>query len=103
VVGLLGVELLEESGGELGVFSGEGVKFMVGRGGGVDRWVRVARHHSAMVDAEGVVAEGSVGLAVLEWGLVLGFVAFGSILGDGWFEGVIVKVPHWQGQVPVEG
>ncbi len=56
-----------------------------------------------MVDAEGVVAEGSVGLAVLEWGLVLGFVAFGSILGDGWFEGVIVKVPHWQGQVPVEG
>ena len=42
MAGLPGVEPLEEVGGELGVFSDEGVKLMVGRGGGVDGGVRVA-------------------------------------------------------------
>jgi len=39
VAGLSVVELLEEVGGELGVFPDEGVELMVGRGGGVDGWV----------------------------------------------------------------
>ncbi len=36
MAGLLVVELLEEVGGKLGIFPNEGVKFMVGRGWGVD-------------------------------------------------------------------
>ena len=39
---LLIVEFLEEVGGELGIFSDEGVKLMVGRGGGVDGRVGVS-------------------------------------------------------------
>jgi len=71
VVGLPGIELLKEVGGKLGIFSDEGVKLMVGRGRGVDGGVRVARHWLMMEDAEGVTAEGGVGLTVLKWGLLL--------------------------------
>ncbi len=36
MVGLSVIEFLEEVGGELGIFSNEGVELMVGRGGEVD-------------------------------------------------------------------
>ena len=66
MVGLLVIELLEELGGEGGVFSNKHVELMVGRCRGVDRWVGVFGHSLSVVDAEGVSAEGSVGLAVFK-------------------------------------
>jgi len=42
VLGLAVIELLEEVGGELGVFSDERVELVVGRRWGVDGWVGVS-------------------------------------------------------------
>jgi len=54
-------------------------------------------------DAEGVSAEGGVGLAMLERGLLSGFAALGPLSRCGWFGGVdVVEVPHWRWEVPVE-
>ena len=74
MVGLLVVELLEEFGGEGGVFSNEGERFIGGHGG-VDGQVGVTRHASPVEDAEGVLTEGGVGLAMFDRGrTLLGFV-----------------------------
>ncbi len=105
MAGLLVVELLEEIGGKLGVFPDKGVELMVGRGRGVDRQVRVARHWSAVEGTEGIPTEGGVGLAVLEQGLFPGFVTFLSFPSEGgrFKSVVIVEVPHWGREVPEEG
>ena len=71
MAGLLVIKLLEESGCKGSVFSDEGVKFMVGRCGGIDGWVGVAGHSSLMENAEGVPTEGGMGLTVFEQGLLL--------------------------------
>ncbi len=54
--------------------------------------------------AEWVAAKGGVGLAVLEWGLLLASVVPVLLSRDWGFEGVavVVKVPHRRGEVPVE-
>ena len=71
---------------------------MVHGGWGVDGWVGVARHVLSMIDAEGVLAKGGVGLAVLEGlGLLLGFSALQLLLRCRWFEGIVVHVPYRQG------
>jgi len=54
-------------------------------------------------NAEGVPAKGSVGLAVLERGLLSGLSAFGPLLGCGGFKWVVINVLHWGGEVPEEG
>ena len=92
----MGVEFLEEVGGELGVLPDEGVKFVVGRCRGVDGQVGVSRHSLAMEDAEGVPAEGGVGLTMLEGGSLLGFAALSSLVRGWWLGGVdVVEVPRW--------
>ena len=55
--------------------------------------------------AEWVTAEGGVGLAVLDWGLLLASAALGLLMGDWGFEGVaiIIEVPRRRWQVLVEG
>jgi len=57
-----------------------------------------------MVDAEGVAAEGSVGLTVFKGlGLPLGLSPLGFLSWGRWFEGVIIQVPRRWREVPVEG
>ncbi len=97
MVGLLVIELLEESGGEGCVFFNQGVEFMMGGCGGVDGWVRVAGHSSPVEDTEGVPAEGGMGLAVFEGGLFLWLATFRLLLGGWWFKGVAAEVPRWWG------
>src|SRR6266851_1158593 len=74
---------------------------MVGQCWGVDRWVRVSRHFSAMEDAKGVSTKGGVGVAMFNGGSLFGSTAPGP-LGWGWLLGS-VKVPHRRWQVPIEG
>ncbi len=101
MVGLLGVEFLEDLCGKGGIFSNE-------RGGsiahgcrGVDGWVGVSRHALSMINTEGVVTEGGMGLTMFEGsGLLLGFLALWLLLGGRWLKGVVVQVPCRQGQVP---
>ena len=103
MAGLAVIELLEEVGSELGVFSNEGVELMVGQCWGVDGWVGVSQHCSAVEGAEGVSTKGGVGLAVFEQRLLSGFAALGSLLRFQWFGGaIIIEVPHWGQEVPVE-
>ena len=66
MAGLLGVELLEELGGEGGVFSNECGGSVVHRCWGVDGRVGISGHASVVIYAEGVAAEGGVGLAMFE-------------------------------------
>ncbi len=55
-------------------------------------------------DAEGVSAEGGMGLAVLEWQLLSSFAALGPFPRCWWLGGVnVVEVSHWGWEVPVEG
>ncbi len=89
---LLVVELLEEVGGDDGVVSDEGVELMVGQCWGVDRWVRVSRHFSAMEDAKGVSTKGGVGVAMFDGGRLLRL-AMPSLLLWGWLVGG-VEVPR---------
>ena len=104
MVGLAVVEFLEDVGGELGVFSDEGVKLVVGRRWGVDGGVGVSRHCSVVEDAEGVLAKGGMGLAMFEWWSFSGFVALSPLSRCWWFSGVdVVEVPRWGWKVPVEG
>ncbi len=58
-----------------------------------------------MEGTEGVAAEGGVGLTVLERGMLLASVALGLLSEDWGFEcvAIVIDVPHWRGQVPVEG
>ena len=73
MVGLSGVELFEELGGKGGIFSDKHGGFRRCRCWGVDRWVGVFRHSLSVVDAQGVMAKGSVGLAVFKGlGFLLG-------------------------------
>ncbi len=96
MAGLAGVKFLEDVGGELGVLSDEGVEVMAGQCWGVDGQVGVSGHASAMEDAEGVSAEGGVGLTMLEGGSLLGFVALSSLARGWWLGSVdVVEVPRW--------
>ena len=94
MAGLAGVEFLEEVVGELGLLPNEGVEVMGGQCWGVDGRVGISRHVSAVEDAEGVSAEGGVGLAMLKgegpllWLVALGPLAWGGGLG-------VVEVPCW--------
>jgi len=57
-----------------------------------------------VVDAEGVLAEGSMGLAVVEQWSLLGFAALGPLTRGCWFGGIdVVEIPRWGQEVPVEG
>ena len=87
------VEVLEEVCGDVGVVSDEGVEFMAGRCGGVDGRVRVSRHSSPVVDAEGVPTEGGVGVAVFNdgGGFLLLFSTLRLLLW--WLDGC-VEVPR---------
>ncbi len=93
---LLGIKLIEELDGEGGIFADScgGGGLMAGGCGGVVRWVAILGHALSMVDAEGVPAEGSMGLSVFE-GLGLLFLA--SVLWllpeDWWFEGFVIQAP----------
>src|SRR6266851_10296172 len=62
------IELLEEVNGDDGIVSDEGVELMAGRCWGVDGWVRVSGHCSAVEDTEGVAAEGGVGVSMFDGG-----------------------------------
>ena len=57
-----------------------------------------------MVDgAEGVATEGGVGLVMFEGGSFLGLSVLGPLLRCWCFGGVVVvKVPRWRWQVPIE-
>src|SRR5712671_817700 len=81
VAGLAVVELLEEVGGDDGVVSDKGVgELMAGGCWGVDGRVQVPGHSSAVVDTEGVAAEGGVGVTVLDDGrLRLGLSSLGPL------------------------
>ena len=92
VVGLSVVELLQEVRGDDGVVSDEGVEVMVGGCWGIDGRVRVSGHSSAMEDAEGVAAEGGVGVTMFDGGFWLSFSALGLLLW-GW-RVRCVKVPR---------
>ncbi len=96
MVGLLVVEFCEKLGGKGGVFangSGGGGS-MAGGCWGVVGGVRVLRHALSVESAEGVPAEGGVGVLVLK-GLSLLFVLLAlRLLPEGWWlEGVVVQVP----------
>jgi len=98
VVGLAGIELFKELGGEGGIFSDEHEGFGRGRGWRVDRRVGISGHSLPVVDAQGVVGEGGMGLVVFErLGVLLRLSPLGLLSGSGWFEGVVVQVPHRQG------
>ena len=49
-------------------------------------------------DAEGVAAEGGVGLAMLGWGLLLALAVLGFLSGSWGLKvvAVSVEVPHWR-------
>jgi len=101
VAGLLVVELLEELGGEGGVFSDGGGRggAMVSRCGGLVGWVGAFGHPLSMVDAEGVSAKGGVGILVLE-GLALPLVSlllWFLLVGSWQIKSVITQVPRRQG------
>ena len=54
-----------------------------------------------MEDAEGVLAEGSMGLAMLERRSLFELVALGPLSGCWWLGGVdVVEVPRWRQEVP---
>ena len=95
---LLGVELLEELGGEGSVFSDERGGFMVCGCWGVDGWIGVSGHGLSVIDAEGVSTECGMGLTVLE-GLrpFLGLSTLWLLLRGQWFERVVVQVPGRRG------
>jgi len=96
VAGLAVIEFLEDVGGKLGVLPNKGVELMIGRCWGVDGWVGVSRHVSAVEDAEGVLTEGGVGLTVFKGGSLLRFSALSPFARGWWFRGVdIVEVPCW--------
>src|SRR6267154_234159 len=101
VAGLSVVELLEEVGGDDGVVSDEGGEVIAGRRWGIDGRVRVPGHFLAVEYAEGVSAEGGVGVSVLDGGDdLLGFSAPWLLL---WlWKGLdrCVKVPRRRWQVP---
>ncbi len=73
---------------------------MAGRCGGVVGRVRVLGHCSTVEDAEGVTAEGGVGVTVFDGGegFLLGPLTLG-FLWRGWL-GRCVEVPRRRGQVP---
>ncbi len=103
VAGLAVVEFLEEVGSDDGVVSDEGVELMVGRGWGIDGWVRVSGHRLAVEDAEGVATEGGVGVMVFNGGD--GFLLGLSLLGflrRRWLDRC-VEVPRRRGKVPEGG
>ncbi len=105
MAGLSVVELCEELSSEGAIFAdgSGGWGSMMGGRWGVDRWVGVSGYPLSIEDTEGVSAKGGVGVLVFE-GLGLLFVlSVPRLLSRGWqFKGIIVQVPHWQGQVPVE-
>ncbi len=79
VAGLTVVEFLEEVGGELGIFSNEGVEFMAGRCWGIDGQVRVSRHCLVVEAAEGILTKSGVGLTVFKGGSLFRLAVLGSL------------------------
>ncbi len=93
---LLSVEFLEEVGGVEDIFiDGGGSRgFLTSRCGGVVRWVGVLGHFLSVIDAEGVLAKGGVGVLMFKGlGLFLTLVVLVFLRwGCGRFEQVIVQV-----------
>ena len=93
MVGLLVVELCKELGGEGGFLangSGGGGS-MMGRCRGVVGGIGVFGHALSVVDAEGVLAKGGVGVLVFKGlGLLFVLLVLGLFLGGWWLEGIII-------------